>query len=1108
MFPSLLSRCVPRSGRWFNFNSLLLLIGLCLTAAGNALAQTPAAEEPHRLEPGKPSEREMAGGQAHAYLLTLSANQYLYLVVEQRGIDVELTLLGPDGKPLEKVDSPNGAQGPEPLRLLTPVAGSYRLEVRALEKDAKPGRYVARIVELRPAVAQDRGRIAAERIYAEAIALYSQGTRDTHHKAIEKFKEARALFQTIGDRDSEAKTWYNCGKAHGELVEIQEARACFAQALAIWHELGKRREESVILNSLAINHNQAGEMREALDYFNQALQIKREINDRPGIATLLINIANAYHALGENQQALDSCQQALPIWQELKDPEGLAMTLQNMADARYALGDLQLALDLQKRALEIDASDPNALDKMGTYYLALGEPQPALDYYNRALAVWRSIGHVGEGVTLSNIGSVYANKGDVQQALDYYNRAFAIFNTRNDRRGKALALSRMAIAYSLQGDHRRALEAYQQALPLQREAQERVGEAKTLKGIGAAYSALNEKQQAREFYLQALALNQTINSPGGEASTRYDLARIERDLGNRHEARTQIEGAINIIESLRAKITDSDLRSSYFATVQSYYEFYADLLMQMHQQRSSEGFDAAALQVSERARARGLRDLLVEARADIRQGVEPALLEKERNLQQLLNDKAELRVRLLSGPSPAKAAAAVAKELEDVRTQLREVQAQIRQRSPRYAALTQPQPLTVAEMQKQVLDANTILLEYALGQQRSYLWAVTPSKLTSVALPAREKIETQARRLLDLLTARNQTQPGESVSQWRARVARADAQYPRVAAALSRMLLGPVAAQLGKKRLLIVADGALQYIPFAALPAPARIARRAAASPAVPLMVEHEIVSLPSASTLAEMRKYPVRSAAPPKTVAVVADPVFEANDARIKTVMIKTEEKPAATAAAPSFEQTRLFKQELGDLSIRRLPYTRQEAEQISSLAPAAQTLKMLDFKASRATAMSGELSQYRIVHFATHGFFDSQNPELSRIVLSRYDEQGRSVQGSLLAPEVYGLKIPADLVVLSGCKTALGKEVRGEGLGVLTRGFMYAGATRVMASLWSVSDRGTAELMKPFYRRLLGASAQSPAAALRAAQMQLWQTPRWRAPYYWAAFVMQGEW
>lgn len=193
--------------------------------------------------------------------------------------------------------------------------------------------------------------------------------------------------------------------------------------------------------------------------------------------------------------------------------------------------------------------------------------------------------------------------------------------------------------------------------------------------------------------------------------------------------------------------------------------------------------------------------------------------------------------------------------------------------------------------------------------------------------------------------------------------------------------------------------------------------------------------------------------------------------------------------------------------LSLPRLPGTRREAEQILTLVAATERKAAFDFAASHATATSPELSQYRYVHFATHGFLNSLHPELSGVMLSMFDEQGRPQDGFLRAHEIFNLKLPAELVVLSACQTGLGQEVKGEGLVGLTRGFMYAGAPRVVVSLWNVSDAATAELMTRFYRRMLK-DGMRPAAALRSAQVSLMKERKWASPFYWAAFTLQGEW
>jgi CHAT domain-containing protein len=601
-------------------------------------------------------------------------------------------------------------------------------------------------------------------------------------------------------------------------------------------------------------------------------------------------------------------------------------------------------------------------------------------------------------------------------------------------------------------------------------------------------------------------------------------------------ARSLIEESLAIAESLRTGVVSMESRAGFLASVQSSYQLYTDLLMRQHQAEPTKGFDALAVEVSERQRARSLLDLLTEARTDISQGVDPALLERERVLGRQLNDKAQR----LTQATKTEQTTALKQEISQLENDYERAQADIRKASPHYAALIQPQPLKLKEIQQQ-LDPDTLLLEYALGEERSYLWAITKDSLTSYELPEGEQIKQSALQVSELLTARSTSKRGESALQRGERIAQAEAKLPSAAQQLSQTLLAPVAAQLGNKRLVIVADGALQYIPVAMLPEPEkgrqgegekgrrgdgqaggnRSSRRVAASPRrpfalTPLIVGHEIVSLPSASALAIQRAELAGRQPAPKMLAVIADPVFDRSDIRFTVPLNDTSEKTQRQDIAFNNERTLEHLAEQSDdktgvttrrLVIPRLPFTRQEADLLIALTPKTSSFRAIDFQASRATVLNGELGQYRYVHFATHGLLDSERPGLSSLVLSMVDAQGKPQDGFLRANDIYNLKLPAELVVLSACQTGLGKDIKGEGLVGLTRGFMYAGAARVVVSLWSVNDKATADLMAKFYEKMLK-QGERPAAALRAAQVEMWRQKQWQSPYYWAAFTMQGEW
>jgi CHAT domain-containing protein/tetratricopeptide (TPR) repeat protein len=1257
------------------------------------------ANETPVLEFGKPIERELVGGQAHSYRVRLGRGQYIRVVVNQRAIDVAVSIFSPDGKKTTEVDSAKSNQISKPVSAIALTTGTYRLEIRSLEKTAAPGRYVVKIEELRPATKLEIQR-AADEAFAAAASLRSHESAESLQGAIEKYKESLSLSRfigdhkdeanklisigflysslgekrkaldycmealpisrAVGDRDSEATTLNNIGMIYaavgenqkalaydeqalslsrllgdragqagtlnnmgsvsndlgerqkaldyysqalalfrvtgdrqGEAValnnigevshalgEKQKALEYYNQALALYHEAGDSKGEGVALNNLgmlydslgdkqkalayydralplfravgyrngeavtlggiAALYSDLGEKQKSLDYYTQALPILRAVEDRQGEAVMLTGMGKVYNDLGEKQQALDSHNQALLLFRAVGDREGEAGTLNNFGLVYDDLGEKQKALDFYAQALPLyravgDRQDEagtlnnialvyddlgekqKALDSLaqalslirtvghrdgearminniGSIYSLLGEKQEALKYYGEALLLYRAAGdRGGEASTLNNIGAVNSDLGESQKALDYYGKALPLYRLVGDRNGEALALDNIGETYRSLGEQQKALDHYSQALLLSRAVGDKGREAGTLDDLGLVYEALGEQQKALDYYMKALPLRRSVEDRSGEAGTLFNLASLKRrtDLT---EALTTIEAAIVIVESLRTKVGNQKLRSSYFATMQMYYELYIDILMRLHKLQPSARNDATALQVSERARARSLLETLAEANADIRQGVDPELLKRERSLQQLLNGKAERRARLLNGAYTAAQASAAANEIDVLTSEYQDVETKIRSTSPRYAALTQPQPLDLKGIQAQ-LDSGTLLLEYSLGDEHSYLWLVSPTEVESFELPARKEIETDARNFYQLLSVVTDPQNQEMLD---------------AASRLSHVLLGPVAAQLGEKRLAIVADGALQYLPFAALPDPA--SPKQSNDGGQPLVVRHEIVSLPSTSVLATLRNETAGRKQSQKNIAVLADPVFYSDDERVKTN--SGQRKPKDQKAFIDTNLSAKLERAARDAGALRngdrlnsLPGTRTEAEGIVAFVPNDTAMKALDFNANRELVTGGELSQYRYLHFATHGLLDSLHPELTAIVLSLVDEKGKPRDGYLRAHEIYNLSLPADLVVLSACETALGSEVKGEGLISLTRAFMYAGAPRVVASLWAVRDDSTAKLMVSFYRGMIK-EKKRPADALRAAQIEMLKTERWQSPHYWAAFVLQGEW
>jgi CHAT domain-containing protein/Tfp pilus assembly protein PilF len=1137
-------KSVKRLARCLTFHRRLLVL-----AAGFWLAAWPVAaqidhaltgqqdrgavrseREWESLTPGHPIEREISGAQSHSYRIALDAGKYLRAHVEQRGIDVTVALFTPDGKMVAESRSDNGNFGPETVSMIAEGPVEIRLEVRAPDWEAPSGRYEAQISDLRMATEQDRKLVDAERAFAEGMRLLREETAESIRQSLAKFEAALRLHGALDDLGGKAASSDKICQVYYLTSEAQKALDTCNQSLQLYQSLGDRGAAAGALNNIGQVYFQIGERRKALDHFERALPISREASNRMAESLTLYNLGRLYHSQGEKQKAGAYYDQALRLARIAGPRTGEGAILSDIALLYNSIGEKQKAFDYYQQSLLICRDVRNrrgeaiTLNNLGRLYDSVGEKGKALDYYNRSLIIKHEVyDREGEAATLNNIGLVHMALGENQKALETFIQSLAIRREVRDLNGEGVTLNNIGGAYEQLGDKQKALDYYEQALQLRRALTDRSGQASTLRNIGSARLSLGEREAALEAFDQSLRLSRTVGDRESEANTLKRMAQAERDRGDLTEALGKIEAALKIVESLRTKIDEGGLRASYLGATQSYYKFCIDLLMRLHRLDPSKDYAVAAFQTSERSRARALIETLAEARADIRNGVDPELLANERALQKRLESKTDRLIRLLGGKHTEEQAATASREIESLEIEYQRLESQIRAASPRYAALTHPQPLGLAEIQRQALDDDALLLEYALGEERSYLWAVTKTSITGHELPPRKEIEETANRVRGLLTARNRTVKFEAADEKRARIAQADVDYPKAAAALSRMLLGPVADQLEKKRLLIAADGALQYTPFAALPAPVT-GRRGDGEDGglrnrgthVPLIVDHEVVSLPSASALAVLRRELAGRAPAQKTFAVLADPVFEQGDERLKSSVASrgtgraVSAQPRAAYPALDSDLKRSARDlELGDegFSLPRLPFTRKEAQTILSLVPADQRFVALDFAANQTAATSDKLAQYRYVHFATHGLLNPKHPELSGIVLSLFNEQGAEQDGFLRASEVYNLNLPAELVVLSGCQTGLGKDVRGEGLVGLTRGFMYAGAARVLVSLWDVDDEATSELMGRLYRGMLGKRRLTPAAALREAQISFWRDKPWGSPYYWAAFTLQGE-
>jgi CHAT domain-containing protein len=470
-----------------------------------------------------------------------------------------------------------------------------------------------------------------------------------------------------------------------------------------------------------------------------------------------------------------------------------------------------------------------------------------------------------------------------------------------------------------------------------------------------------------------------------------------------------------------------------------------------------------ALLASERARARTLLELIEKLDLPVGAGIPEALRARLRALREEVRDLEAEQRRARAEAAPAEDIEALEAQIIARMAEYAKLRRRVEAADPRRAALLSAPPVDLASA-RDLLEPDTLAVELYLGAGGAYAIAIGTSTATVRSLGPQGPLDAAARKLHADLSARNRREAGEDAAERAARIAAADDAAQAGLRALRRRLFGALEPLLaGRRRVVIVPDGALHYVPFAAL------------------LPEHEVVTAPSLGVLAALRARAREARG--EGLALIGDPVLGASDPRL-------EVRGAETS----------------DLRLPRLTFAGAELDAIAELVPASERVVRRGFEATRAWVLDGGLASRRLVHFATHGVLDAEEPARSGLVLSEVDAAGRPLEGFLNLADVYGLRLSADVVTLSACETALGKEVRGEGLVGLTRGLLHAGARQVVASLWKVHDQATRELMVRFYRGLLE-RGRAPAAALRAAQRALANSERFSAPYYWAGFVLQGD-
>lgn len=789
--------------------------------------------------------------------------------------------------------------------------------------------------------------------------------------------------------------------------------------------------ERRVLGNMGIIHRNLGNYEEALKYNNRALHICREIGNKYREGRHLTNISNVYIDLGDYEKALMYYQEALAINRETGNKWSEEITLANI----------------------------------GSVYHSLGDYPKALIYYGKALAINRETGNKkNEGGILKYIGSANEKLGDYPKALKYHGKALAIYRETEDKKGEGFTLANIGYVYHSLGDYEKALKYYGEALTINRKIGHKQNEVFVLNSFGDLFFKLKNYSQSIKSFNRALSIAQDLGMPSITWGAYSGLGSVYKKQEKHNQALAFYRKSIEVIEDTRAKLQLKEHKAGFFKDKIKVYESLVNLLFEMHQKQPSKDYNQESFYFVEKAKARAFFDSLQEAKIDLKKDFSVEIKEKEYRINRGIS---RLQTNLLKPNLAEKKEKEIIVKLESLEDQYRNLILRIKRENPAYAGLVFPEPYKLEEIQKRLLSEDTVIIEYFLGKEHSFMFCITSNDFEVKKISSIENLNESVYAYLKLLSSRKEKN------------------FKGVLAAkhLYKELIHPFQNKIkATKNLIIIPDGHLHYLPFETLVAESRNEK----SKIHYLIDDYKISYAPSASSLINLleRKRGVKVK---KDLLAFAEPVYAI--------------KKTSGAEINAEQILRTFYLEKG-FNFSPLKYSGEEVKGIAKLIKKTSRDIYTREEAKEEIVKKLSLTDYKIIHFATHGLLDEEVVGRSGLVLTLDDDPKED--GFFQVREIYNSRLNANLVVLSACQTGKGKLEKGEGVSGLSRAFLYAGAESVLVSLWNINDKSTAQFMTYFYKYLT--RGDSKVQALRLAKIKMIQS-KYSHPYYWAAFVLIGD-
>ena len=987
--------------------------------------------------------------QAHRLAFDARAGDYLHLVVEQHHIDLVLSLLDAQGNALLRVDSLYGDRGNEEILWISPADGPFHLVVCGPQEIPKNGAFSAYIKSQHPAGDDDRSIAEAFLIYHTAEAKRRLGTEASRQEAIALYEEAAVRWKALDRTHDAALCTYGISRVYTDQrnkmdVAMQWVTQAMEelQAEGDWFLVGSSRHR------LGYISDYTGNRREAIKQYQEALTIRRKIGHQFGELRTSINLAGTHLILGEFSQARDLNERALNLANKL----GLRSQIGNIA---YSLGRFYRNLNDYERALE-------RLDQALKIRLELGDTE-------------------GIASTQLLIAQIYSTQGQHKRSLEQANLALALFKAQSLPRQQASALYSIGSAEMELGNPDVALEHYHRSLEISTGLDDLYQQAHTHQSIGWVLGETGKCEDAIANFEKAAKIYDKFGDTTESALAHENIAICLQWLGELERSIELARKALDLAESSRKQAISMSWRAKFFQRMRFYYDFLTDILVESSLNEDHRWRLTEALEVSEGSKARALQDA-ISSKKQHRKPMHSAGLSEVEILSERINqDQADrlLGANIFSGSSKDK--------YQDSSLLLEKYEMLSRRLGLNGTGLGEDQTLEIEGVREE-LGGDTTLLEFHIGYRESHLFLVDQERLLHFPLPKSDDIE-----MLAEATYRNLSSKARPV------------QTALLLEKISETLFTGVLEEVETQRILIVSDGPLHYLPLDSLPLPKNFREETNAEPNQRIGDYFDLIDSPSVTVLSRTREMRSRDpqSTPSHKIAIIADPIFHSEDARLITT--HRSEENQEQGRPDGLEES--SNGQIGGLE--RLIYSRDEAAAIASIAieNGWETQLFLGPDANKGIFDTGSLAQFEILHLATHADFNAKQPEFAHLLLSRFDDQGNHQEGFLFAYELYGMDLSVETVVLSTCNSALGSDIRGEGLVGLTQAFLQAGASRVVVTLWQVDDRATAALMSAFYQNLLGKGLE-PSRALWLAKNSIRSVPEWTEPYYWAGFSLVGDW